>query len=240
MDAEEVATLCASLSLMEASTLATRIEGKLKEVGDRKLSLCLVGKIWTNKQVNREAFRATIPKIWRTKQEVQVEVLQENIFVFHFRTYEDRQRVLSGGPWSFDRCLLVLEEPEGAGHIHSMTFRKVKFWIQVYNAPLVCMNKEVGSFLENKIGELCEIDVGATGDCLGKYLRVRVKIDITKPLQRCLKIDLGADEETILLLRYERLPDHCFHCGLVGHTVRECVIANKQKGEVDHSFGAWL
>ncbi|KAL5760460.1 hypothetical protein ACOSP7_018973 [Xanthoceras sorbifolium] len=153
MDAEEVAKLCASLSLMEASTSATKIEGKLKEVGDRKLSLCLVGKIWTNKQVNREAFRATNPKIWRTKHEVQVEVLQENIFVFHFRNYEDRQRVLSGGPWSFDRGLLVLEEPEGAGNIQNMAFKKAEFWIQVYNAPLVCMNKEIGSFLENKIGE---------------------------------------------------------------------------------------
>ncbi|KAL5777297.1 hypothetical protein ACOSP7_010223 [Xanthoceras sorbifolium] len=115
MDAEEVARLCESLSLTEEAKKVTKIEGVLKEVGDRKLTLCLVGKIWTNKQVNREAFRATILKIWRTKQEVQVEVLQENIFVFHFRNYEDRQRVLSGGPWSFDRGLLVLEELKELG-----------------------------------------------------------------------------------------------------------------------------
>ncbi|KAL5764142.1 hypothetical protein ACOSQ2_016736 [Xanthoceras sorbifolium] len=114
MDAEEVARLCALLSLVDAATTVTKIEGTLKNVGDRKLALCLVGKVWTNKQVNQEAFRETIPKIWRTKQEVQVEVIQENIFVFHFYNSEDRQRVRIGGPWSFDRGLLVLEELEGA------------------------------------------------------------------------------------------------------------------------------
>ncbi|KAL5852652.1 hypothetical protein ACOSQ3_007770 [Xanthoceras sorbifolium] len=174
MDAKEVARLCASLSLVDAATTVTKIEGTLKDIGDKKLALCLVGKVWTNKQVNRKAFRATISKIWRTKQEVQVEVIQENIFVFHFRNSEVRQRVRIEGPWSFDRGLLVLEEPEGAGSIQNMLFNKAKFWIQILNVPLVCMNKEAGTFLGNKIGDLCEIDVGATSDCLGKYLRVRV------------------------------------------------------------------
>ncbi|KAL5779811.1 hypothetical protein ACOSQ2_010548 [Xanthoceras sorbifolium] len=102
-----------------------------------------------------------------------------------------------------------------------MRFKKAEFWVQVYNVPLVCMTKGIGTFLGNKIGEFCEIDVGATGDCLGKYLRVRVKIDITKPLQRCLKIDLGEKDEILLLLR-------------------ECVGANKQKEEVEQSYGSWL
>ncbi|KAL5772476.1 hypothetical protein ACOSQ2_012400 [Xanthoceras sorbifolium] len=205
MDAKEVARPCASLSLVEEENAATWLGDDLWNVVDKKLGLRLVGKVWTNKHVNREAFRATISKIWRTMQEVQVEVIQENIFVFHFKKRDDRQRVLTGGPWGFDRGLLVLEEPVGSGDVSRMVFRLVEFWVQLYNIPFVCMNKEVGSFLGSLIGELCEINGGATGDCMGKYLRVRVKIDITQPLKPCLKVDLRSGEEVVILLRYERL-----------------------------------
>ncbi|KAL5757455.1 hypothetical protein ACOSP7_020066 [Xanthoceras sorbifolium] len=63
---------------------------------------------------------------------------------------------------------------------------------------------------------------------------------INYPLKHCLKIDIGTNKEILLLLRYERLPDHCFHCGMLGHTLRECVEATKKKRDVDQSFGAWL
>ncbi|PON88848.1 hypothetical protein TorRG33x02_153630 [Trema orientale] len=44
------------------------------------------------------------------------------------------------------------------------------------------MTQKVARFLGSaiKIGE--EIDVGATGDCLGNFIRVRVQVDIAKPL----------------------------------------------------------
>ncbi|KAH7571598.1 hypothetical protein JRO89_XS04G0095800 [Xanthoceras sorbifolium] len=48
-----------------------------------------------------------------------------------------------------------------------------------------------------------DINVGASGDCLEKYLHVRVAIDTTRPLKRCVRVALtdGA-EETMLLVHY--------------------------------------
>ncbi|KAL5743937.1 hypothetical protein ACOSQ2_027053 [Xanthoceras sorbifolium] len=140
MDLEEIAKLCAAMSIVDIEAPVVRVEGKLKEVGDKKIGLCLVGKVITNKQVNRDAFWGIIPKIWRTTQEFDIEVLKENTFIFQFHNQLDRKRVLAGGPWSFDRGLLVLEEPSRAGHLTDMKFNKAEFWIQVYNIPIVCMN----------------------------------------------------------------------------------------------------
>ncbi|KAL5752301.1 hypothetical protein ACOSP7_022483 [Xanthoceras sorbifolium] len=98
MDPEEIAALCASMSLVDAEALVVKIDGKLKEVGDRKFGLCLVGKVITNKQVNRDAFRGIIPKIWRTTQEFDIKVLKENTFIFQFRNQLDQKRVLAGAP----------------------------------------------------------------------------------------------------------------------------------------------
>ncbi|KAL5756018.1 hypothetical protein ACOSQ2_020764 [Xanthoceras sorbifolium] len=220
------------------------LETPLKEAGERKLALCLVGKILTTKLINRDAFRAIIPKIWRTTQSFIIENVKENVFVFQFQNQADKRRVLTGGPWSFDKCLIVLEEPRGDGKFLDMGFSHVQFWVQLHNVPLVCMTKEIGWALGNKIGRVMDIDVSATGDCLGRFLRVRVVIDVTKPLNRFLRVCLlEGDPDTVLLLRYERLAEYCFQCGVVGHVVRECQIAYDSGGSSsvpEYKFGTWM
>ncbi|KAH7557579.1 hypothetical protein JRO89_XS11G0185100 [Xanthoceras sorbifolium] len=72
-------------------------------------------------------------------------------------------------------------------------------------------------------GIVKDIDVGSSGDGLGKYLQIRVAVDISKLLKRCLRVYLTDSEEaSMLLVRYERLPEFCFHCVFVGHIYREC------------------
>ncbi|KAL5808492.1 hypothetical protein ACOSQ3_029183 [Xanthoceras sorbifolium] len=49
------------------------------------------------------------------------------------------------------------------------------------------MNKDIGLVLGEHVGSVKEIDLGASGNCMGKFLYVRVCIDISKPLKRGLK-----------------------------------------------------
>ncbi|KAH7547961.1 hypothetical protein JRO89_XS14G0044700 [Xanthoceras sorbifolium] len=86
-------------------------------------------------------------------------------------------RVLAGGPWSFDRALLVLDEP-----------------------------------LE-QLSELCEIELGATGDYLGKYLCVRIRVDVLKPLQYGIQLDMWLGEKIFLLLHMESYYNIVFFVG---------------------------
>ncbi|KAK2638135.1 hypothetical protein Ddye_025930 [Dipteronia dyeriana] len=95
---------------------------------------------------------------------------------------EDRRMVLQGGPWRFDKALLVLEEPKGKGDIREMAFNRVAFWVKIHNVPLLCMTKEIGVFLEKMLGEVRDIDVGPSVECVGKYIRVRVVINVEEPL----------------------------------------------------------
>ncbi|KAL5817683.1 hypothetical protein ACOSQ3_026061 [Xanthoceras sorbifolium] len=93
------------------------------------------------------------------------------MFVFSFKCLWDRRRVLEGGPWSFDKFLLVLKEPVGIGRIEELGFSSALFWVQIYNLPLAYLNKEVGLFLGDMIGRVREVDTGTGGYCLGKCLR---------------------------------------------------------------------
>ncbi|TXG60871.1 hypothetical protein EZV62_012234 [Acer yangbiense] len=73
---------------------------------------------------------------------------------------------------------------------------------------------------------------------------LEVRVDITKSLERCLRVDvLGDGIETTMILRYERLPNHCFKCGMVNHFTSECADEDPVplvNGKAEFPFGIWL
>ncbi|KAL5776413.1 hypothetical protein ACOSP7_009339 [Xanthoceras sorbifolium] len=264
MNSDKIAELCAALHLSDEEGPVHSVGGNVKIEGSKKLALSLVGKLLAGRQTNREAFRIMIPKIWRLTNEVSVELVRDNIFTFHFQNALDKNRVLAGGPGNFDNSLLILEEPRGWGDISKMILKRCEspssaprigpagsgrgvlqdFWIQIHNVPLLCMTCNIGLQLGAKIGKVKDMDVGASGDCTGKFLRVRVEVDVCQPLKRGLRILLeDSEEEQTLLLRYERMPEFCFECGLIGHSFRECPSKNHQKDATDftkHKYGTWI
>ncbi|TXG58300.1 hypothetical protein EZV62_016129 [Acer yangbiense] len=115
-----------------------------------------------------------------------------------------------------------------------MSFNKVAFWVQIHNVPLLCMMVEIGKFLGGIIGEVKDVDEEKSGDCVGKYIRVRVIVNVDKPLRHILRVDVMRDgKESTMLLRYERLLEHCYQCGRIGHVVWECELDKRRDGHRD-------
>ncbi|TXG60616.1 hypothetical protein EZV62_015189 [Acer yangbiense] len=223
MDAEDIARLCGSLSLIERDGPVRKLDVNLNTAAIERMSLCLVGKILSRKTVNREAFIRVMGK-----------------------EEEDQNRILSRDPWSFDDALIALEKPTGKGTMESLSFKTAVFWVQIHQIPLLCMTRDNRWFLGGMIGEVVDIDGGFLRDCVGKFMRVRVRIEIDKPLRRCLRVDiLGDGVETVMILRYERLPNHCFRCDMVCHRINECGekeqdVVEKEKGNENPLFGIWM
>ena len=44
-----------------------------------------------------------------------------------------------GGPWHFNRTLIVLKEPSGIKNIRKEEFTHVAFWVQIHNVPIMGM-----------------------------------------------------------------------------------------------------
>ncbi|KAL5770302.1 hypothetical protein ACOSP7_014456 [Xanthoceras sorbifolium] len=222
MATDEILRLCETLSLSEEDGPVLDIAGDVQADGIRSVEHCLVGKILSHRKVNREAFRGTIEQIWGTVGRIEIEMVGDNVFVFHFQSLEDKAMVWSRGPWHFDKNLIVLEKPVGPGTISQLQFQFYEFWIHIYNIPLACMNCKVARLIAEKVGTIVEFPMDSK-DLWGKFLRIKVRIDITKPLKRGIRMRLENFETMITaLIKYERLPDFCYGCGFIGHSVREC------------------
>ena len=77
----------------------------------------------------------------------------------------------------------------------------------------------------------------------GDFLRVRVKIDILKPLSQGRKITLDDGSMGWVSFKYERLLNICYWCGCLTHGDKDCDLWIDSEGTLPveaHQYGAWL
>lgn len=124
-----------------------------------------------------------------------------------FSDGEDKRRVLEGH--LFDRHIFALQDFDGQTPPSRMNFNHSPIWIQIHDMLLVCMTKSVGSKIGDSIGKLESVDVANLGTGWRRYLRIRVNIDLMKPLERGRALHLD-DKVTWVSFKYEKLPLFCF------------------------------
>jgi hypothetical protein len=119
-----------------------------------------------------------------------------------------------------------------------LVFKKMTVWVRVLDLPLDMMNKVYAKLIGNWIGRYLSADVDEEGLAWGEELRIRVEIQVDKPLVRGVNLK-ESDEDAEgrwFDVKYERIPHFCFECGLLFHSAEGC---KAEKGDVQQ-WGEWL
>jgi hypothetical protein len=91
------------------------------------------------------------------------------------------------------------------------------------NIPFYLLSKQLARELGNDIGELICIHNYARGDICAKFIRARVLVPINQALRRWITVqDEISDEGVIVSVAYERLPNFCYFCSMIGHQDQDC------------------
>ena len=224
-----------TLSELEENRIALRADRK-------KRDFVLVGKFFTRRILNVEAIAKTFRPLWRTKGGFNVTVGCENILLFAFELEVDVERVFQGEPWTFDRHLVVFEKFDGYSPIHTLGFKTTAFWVQIHNLPFPLQTVDTAFSIGESIGHV--ITPKDRGEMLGaNFMRVRVVVDVFKPLCRGRKIYWDNENEGWAAFMYERLPNICYWCGSVSHDNKDCSFWLQNKGTLrvdEQQFGPWI
>ncbi|KAF5465302.1 hypothetical protein F2P56_015322 [Juglans regia] len=189
--------------------------------------------------VNRQAFKSTMSKIWRPEGWIQFKDVGVNRMLVEFQYDRDKEKVLAGRPWSFDRALICLQEVDGEVPLKDIKFERELFWVQAHNMPLACMSKEIGLMLFSGMERVLAVETDDGGCGWGSILRAKVEVDITKPLIRGRLLTVDRSQKWIPF-KYERLPSFCFECGSILHS-KQCAGSTRyNKLEANNQYGPWL
>ncbi|XP_042486854.1 uncharacterized protein LOC122067070 [Macadamia integrifolia] len=181
----------------------------------------LVGYIPEGRPYRKQAVFEALQTAWNPTHKVDISHLDDRKFLFQFHHSIDRDNVLQEGPWAVSGNLLVLERWNME---YQWSFTQCELWAQLHSVPVELKKKDIMLRLASKLGHISKImliDGFQFGDRVA-YVRVRVRIDIRKPLRTSISVTRGHGSRSSITIKYERLPIFCYSCRLLGHEETRC------------------
>ena len=129
---------------------------------------------------------------------------------------------MNNGPWLFRNTAVVLEEYDGITNVHEYKLDRIPVWARIVGLPDGLMKKkEIAEKIAAKVGNPpFNVIVNEGKINPRKYLRAWVFVKLDTPLVRFVPLTLK--ERKKYPVEYEKLPEFCNFCGLIGYTVLEC------------------
>lgn len=114
------------------------------------------------------------------------------------------------------------------------------FWVQVWNLPIHCFSKDIGVKIGSSFNKVKEIIIPPTGSKEGKHMKMLVEMDISQPILRGTSARFN-EKSRWIHFRYDRIPDFCYNCGIIGHGDKVCFNRNsKETTDQGQQYGEWL
>ncbi|XP_042944620.1 uncharacterized protein LOC122278503 [Carya illinoinensis] len=205
----------------------------------RKGERSLIGKICSDREVGKEVIASAMGKIWRISKRVVFQEVGKNVFVITFAYHADRQRILAGKPWLFANVLFLIMPYNGNLQPGKMHADKEAFWLQIHNLPLGFMTEDWGRRIGESVRNVLDVDADEDGVGWGKCLRVKVEMNLQKPIARGRTI-MANRKKVWLNFKYEKLPKICLSCGWILHSESGCVKEGGGNQDSISQFGSWL
>lgn len=93
------------------------------------------------------------------------------------------------------------------------------------------------------MGTVRKVDTSRSRDCIGKFLRVKIRFNVREPLMRGTFVNFPDDGKVWVDFKYESLLKYCIICGMLRHATRVCkglqvngMRAGKNSGDLENTF----
>ncbi|CAN0878194.1 hypothetical protein LINGRAHAP2_LOCUS12346 [Linum grandiflorum] len=164
--------------------------------------------------------------LWAKHGQIQVTDASNAFFIVRFSDPNDYQLAAFRGPWKiYDYYITVARwSPD---FDETALIRKVLTWIRLPKLPIQYFNNVAVSRIGDSIGRTVRLDLATEEGARGRFARVCVEVDLSKPLLGKYMI-----KNRLFYIEYESLDNICTQCGVYGHKIEKCPELVEEPGTI--------
>ncbi|KAL7193036.1 hypothetical protein ACSBR2_024786 [Camellia fascicularis] len=197
---------------MPTIPLPKKLLQKIRKPWESALIIKLLGK-----SIGYNMLCTRVKNIWGLQDEFNAINLGCNYFLFKFSNQEDYTKVYTGGPWVIMDYYLTVRKWEPNFKPSEAFETTTAIWVQFLELSIEYYQDKVLFAIAKTIGKPLNIDWTIAMATRGKFARICVEMDLTKPL-----IPKFVLEKKWYNIEYESLHSFCFLCGRIDHQKEAC------------------
>ncbi|KAM0908924.1 hypothetical protein ACQ4PT_015144 [Festuca glaucescens] len=195
-----------------------------------KSHLLVVGRYVTTQVYSTRGLFQRMRQAWQLRGAIEEKPFADNRYLIEFKHEGDYNHVLKGGPWAYQNYPMLVKAYDGHAPVAEMSLNMMPIWVRILDLPLALMNEEWGREITNKqLGQFKEVAKDNKNKMWDNTFRIRIEHDVSRPIRRWVKVQDSKSRELLRNdVKYERLPNFCFYCGVVGHVERACMLPEEE------------
>ncbi|KAB5560806.1 hypothetical protein DKX38_005763 [Salix brachista] len=149
---------------------------------------------------------------WQLKGPMTLIDLENNFFIVKFLLEEVMKHVLTGGPWQVVGQYVTTQRWKPGFDPKEEKITHMTAWVRINGLNVEFFRFDVLEKIGNLIGLTVKVDPHTMSQSRGKFARICVELDISKPLTPFIEVE-GRTYGVV----YEGIQVICFECGHYGH-----------------------
>ncbi|GKV16725.1 hypothetical protein SLEP1_g27324 [Rubroshorea leprosula] len=203
--------------------LSPEITMRLRSNWQNTVIIKLLGKT-----INYKLLCARLGALWRTESEFDLIDLGLGFYTVKFASLDDRNRILTGGPWKIFGHYLAVQPWQPNFRPSHAKAPKTAIWVHFPELPTEYYQEPILRLLGNKVGRTIFVDETTLLATRGQYAKVCVEVNLAEPLASMVDFNDGVDSNSMFLTVAYDLNNVCFHCGEFGHKKDSCYYRQAQ------------
>ncbi|XP_031131691.1 uncharacterized protein LOC116033077 [Ipomoea triloba] len=185
---------------------------RLRRPWRRSLILRVLGR-----KVSYSYLLQRLQKMWISEANFDLIALDQDYFVAKFESLRDYEFAKYEGPWIILGHYLTVQEWEPNFHPYKNKLSKLLVWARLPAIPIEYFEEGFLMKIGKQIGRPVKVDTTTSLVSIGKFARVCIEVDLSKPLLSKFTL-----EDEVLPIEYEGINMVCFTCGIYGHKQGQC------------------
>ena len=158
-----------------------------------------------------------IKALWHPKSHIDLVAMDNDYFLVKFASKDDYNFAKYEEPWMVMEHYLIVKEWSPNFDPMMDSTKRILVWVRFPCLPIEYYDQDFLMKVGEKIRKPIRIDQTTGLVSRGKFARLCVEVDITKPLLSKFKL-----RRRVRRIEYEGIHLVCFHCGVYGHRKDNC------------------